>query len=154
MVSGNKVRPDIDELGVALGMTLHEVRETTRDEPTADPNADTKDPEPRKGVGEPRATSREISARVRSQVDKAFRDGTFGKDFKITMGYRRRFVQSLVSEGFAAHEAEAKANELYGRVERWSQEAVGIGADEYSGSSDFMSMFDRLMDSEIDNLRV
>ena len=43
-------------------------------------------------------------------------------------------------------------NDLYGRMERWLNEAVSLGADEYSGSSDFMSMFDRLIDSELERI--
>lgn len=158
LVSAGTVKPDIDELGVALGMKLHEVRQVTRDDPDAEADVDIddreriRDSEPRKGVGEPRATGREVSARIRSQVEKAWKENRFGPGFKPTMGFRKRFVQALIAEGHSSHEAEQKVTNLYERVDRWSEDAIGIGADEYTSPGDFMALFDRNLDSEIDAL--
>lgn len=155
LMSGGKIKPDIVELGEAIGMTLTEIREVTKDpEQEQAPQGD--DTEPRRsgprGTGEPRATGREISARVQAQVDKAFRNNTFGEGFKPSLGYHRRFIQSLVTEGVAGDKAESITNELYARTERWLEDAVGIGQEMYSSPRDFMAMFDRFLDREIDAL--
>lgn len=152
LVSSGDVRPDIDELGVALGMTLHEVEVTTREEDPDDKDTRVRDrdSEPRKGVGEPRATGREVSARVKAQVEKAWKEKRFGANLKLDFGHHKRFIQSLVAEGHSASDAEVKVNELYARMERWSSEVVSLGMSEFSSPSDFMALFDRNLDLEID----
>lgn len=152
MVSAGTVKPDIDELGVALGMTLKEVQAVTRDEDPNDPDnrVRDRDSEPRKGVGEPRATAKEISARVQSQVEKAWKDKRFGNGFTPSLGFRRRMIQSLVAEGKPGDVAESITNDLYSRMERWTGEAVNLGMDEYSGPDDFMAYFDRNLTFEVD----
>lgn len=160
LLGSNKVEVDIDELGVALGMTLKEVKQVTRDNPDdPDPEGDPKDDrvrvrpgEPRKGVGEPRATGREVTARIKQQVDKAWKENRFGSGFVPNLGYRKRFIKSLVAEGRTEDEAVKLTNSLYERVERWMEDAIGLGAEEYSSSADFMAMFERNLDSEIDRL--
>ena len=138
-----------------MGLTLTEIREVTSEtDPTQDTGTDRKSEagDGPRGVGEPRATGREISARVRTQVQKAFRNQNFGPGFSPDLGFHKRFVYSLMSEGFAADKAESITNEFYGRVERWLEDAVHVGQEYYSGPSDFMAVFDRLIDSEIETL--
>jgi hypothetical protein len=148
-------------------MTLKEVRQATTD--PNDPNPDDPNPDdppvddrqraerdrgkskPR-GVGEPRATGREISNRIREQAIKAFREGTFGKSFVPSMGFRRRFEQSLHSEGWATDEAASATAEFYERVDRFLRTAVELGPDEYAGVQDFMSLVDRHLESEVERL--
>lgn len=158
LVRANRVKFDLEEMGQALGMKLEEVEEVLQDpaNPEGDPdtriNRDknkSKDTGP-KGVGEPRATGREISNRVKSQVHKAFKENTFKNGLSLSMGHKRRFWQSLVAEGAAADKAESMTNEFYTRMERWIEDAVGL---EYSSATDFMASFDRLLDSEIERLR-
>lgn len=152
LVSNGSVKPDLDELGQAMGMTLTEVRQVTAPTDTPPEDASSEAGDGPRGVGEPRATGREISARVKSQVTKAFRTNDFGPGFKPDLGYHRRFIQSLQVEGFAVDKAESIANEFYSRVERWVEDAASIGQENYSSPSDFMALFDRLMDAEIDAL--
>lgn len=155
LISGNKIMPDIEELGESLGMTLREVKEVTSD---TDENAVAVSDElpeasdgPR-GVGEPRATGREISARVRSQVQKAFRTNSFGAGFEPDLGFHKRFIHSLIAEGFAGDKAESITNEFYERTERWLNDAIGIGQESYSSPADFMALFERFIDHEIGQL--
>lgn len=159
LIGNDKATVDLEELGEFLGMTVKEVRTVTADavDDEGNPVGDgrevrDKPKEKRKGVGEPRATGREISARIRSQVHKAWRDGTFGKSFKPEPGFRRRMEQSFTAEGHPADKAHSLTNELYGRVGRWLEDAIGIGMNEYHGPDDFMALFDRLLDNEIDAL--
>lgn len=161
LLSADKIKLDVDELGVALGMTVTEVKQVTRDDPEGEGDPEGDDPdnrvrvrpgEPRKGVGEPRATGREVTARIKQQVEKAWKENRFGTGFVPNLGYRKRFIKSLVAEGRSEEEAAKMTNDLYGRVERWMEDAIGLGAEEYSSSADFMAMFERNLDSEIDRL--
>ena len=166
LVTANKVKPDVEELGQALGMTLTEIQEVTADtsaDETGDEAESPVDNRPRterdrsaggpRGVGEPRATGRQISNRIRGQVEKAFRDGKFDKDFKPSMGFKRRMEQSLQSEGLSSELAIRVATDLYGRMERWMETTVELGPDEFAGPSDYMALFDRRLDLEIESLR-
>lgn len=162
LLGADKVKVDLDELGMALGMTLKEVRQVT--DPNADPNGppdpnappDNRDRSTRgdksvkkgRGVGEPRATGREIANRLKGQVERAFQTGNFGSGFKPSLGYERRMVQAFRTEGH--DDPEKITTDLYGRLDRWLNEAVALGKDEYSGPQDFMAMFERLLDSELE----
>lgn len=150
---------DIDELGMALGMNLTEVRTVTRDnpdEPDGGPGSDDRVDRDRnvsdgpRGVGEPRATGREVAARIRTQVEKAWREKRFGSDLKLDFGYRSRFVQSLVAEGCARDRAEALTNQFYSRLDTWTTDALSL---EFSSPNDFMALFERNIDNEIDDLK-
>jgi hypothetical protein len=165
LIGKDKATVDLDELGMALGMTLKQVRIVQEDpnalpgegdgtEPVGDdrergarPDKDTG----RRGVGEPRATGRDVSARIKGQVEKAWRDNTFGAGFKPSLGYRRRFTESLRAEGFG-DEAPALTSRVYEQCERWLSDAAELGMNEYSGPADFMALFDRMLDSAISDL--
>jgi len=157
------VKLDLVELGQMMGLKLEEVDQLAipdgkggpGDNPTDDRGREKRDrsSDGPKGVGEPRATGREISNRIRGQVEKAWRERTFGKEFKPTLGYRRKFEMALQAEGVAADRAVSMANEFYHRVESWLQTAVSLGMSEFDGPSDFCSMLERKIDSEIEALR-
>ncbi len=168
LIRQNKVAPaDLDELGTALGLSLKEIKEVTEEPATdsADDDSGDSDVDDRqrterdrsrsgpRGVGEPRATGTEIAARIKGQSEKAFRQGRFGPDFKPTMGYRRRFEQSLISEGFTEEEAAERTAKFYSAMDKWLEIAVSLGSDEYTGHADFISMFQRRLDSEIESLK-
>lgn len=148
---------DLDEIGMALGMSLTEVRTTTRDDPEAPdgPGSDDRVDRDRntsdgpRGVGEPRATGREVAARVRSQVEKAWHEKRFGKNLKLDFGYRRRFLQSLVAEGCSQDKAESLTSEFYDRLHLWTEDVLNL---DFSSVNDFMSLFERNVDNEIERL--
>lgn len=159
LVRQGAAKPDLEELGTSIGLTLTEVRQIVEDDP-----ADTDDPDSRdrterdrsgtaRGVGEPRATGTEISNRIKGQVEKAFREARFGPEFKPTMGFRRRFEQSLSLEGHDDDHAAQLTAAFYEKMDKWLEVAVALGMDEYSGASDFMAMFTRRLDAEIESLR-
>jgi hypothetical protein len=149
---------DLDDVGQALGMTLTEVRVAA--EPPAAPSDDVDDRQrterdrssdgPR-GVGEPRATGREIANRIRGQVEKAFREGKWGSDFNPSMGFRRRFEQSLVSEGMSVERAASATATFYEKVDRFIRTAAEVG-NEFTSANDFMSMVERHIDTQVESL--
>jgi hypothetical protein len=103
-------------------------------------------------VGQPRATGRQISNRVKSQVVKAFQRNQFGPGFKVDLGFTRRFEDSLRLEGFSEEESVSLTADFYERIGRWVEDVASLGASEFAGPQDFMAMFDRVIDAEVDRL--
>jgi hypothetical protein len=154
LLGSNKVKVDTDELGMYLGMTVTEIKGST-DDPVLDPEQDNREVRDKpkrsgpRGVSEPRATGREVSNRIRSQVERAFRNGDL-YDFKPDFGHNKRMIQAWRSEGHNRTEAETLAASVFSELGTWVSEASSIGTSEYSGAADFMSMFDRALDLAID----
>lgn len=160
---------DLDQVGQALGMSLTEVKTVTRDgnldangnpiPPGTPPgrdqlprNGDNKGTGKPKGVGEPRATGKQISNRIRQQVEKAWREKRFDGDLKLSMGFRKRMIESFRAEGLASDAAESVTNELYDKVERWSEDVVALGTSEFDSPTDFMALFDRNLDNCLEDI--
>jgi hypothetical protein len=168
LLRAGKVGFDPTELGEFLGMTVKEVRQVL-DPETGQPRPESDDERERederigrdkpdrgagrpRGAGEPRATGREIANRLKGQVTKAFRDGTFGTNkFKPSLGYERRMEHSFVAAGMNEDAAAAATRRIYEQTERWLADAAGLGAAEFAGPEDFMSLFNRLLDSQVED---
>jgi len=159
LVADDKVMPDLDQLGMMAGLDLKQIRQVTQ--PPPDPNnppnpTDPNQPKPKstgpKGVGQPRATAKEIANRIQRQVERAWRDGTFGPGFTPSMGYQRRFEGALLVEGVSEPEAARLTEKLYTRVGGWMSDAIALGAKEYSGPQHFMKMLETVLDSEVESL--
>lgn len=157
LVKQGKTMPDLEELGMIAGLTLREVKEVTEPEGSDTEEDDRgqrdkpKSSGPR-GVGQPRATGKQISNRIKGQVEKAWKDKSFGKDFEPSLGYKRKFEESLKAEGAAPGEALRLTERFYSRMESWMADAIGLGMNEFSGPDDFIAMFERLLEVEIDDL--
>jgi hypothetical protein len=148
---------DLDELSQALGLTITEAEQIQ--EPDGDPEDDDRIGRPERagssgprGVGQPRETTRQISARIAGQVTKSFREKSFGKDFHPSLGFRRRFEESLKAEGADATTAYRLTEDFYGRVQAWMDDAIALGMGEYEGEADFMQMFDRVLEVQVESL--
>jgi len=152
MMKKGTIKTDVRQLGELAGLTFEEVEAITTDDPSDDDPDDRKDRVrddrggPR-GTDEPRATSREISARVALQVSKAFKSKTFGTSFAPSFGYRRRFAESLRVEGY--RDPEKTAADFYSRLERWCEDVTELGMSEFSEPEQFMSLFDRVLENEL-----
>jgi hypothetical protein len=158
LIRGELATVDYEELGTALGMTVTEVKQVMGGEDGSG-DEDSRDRVERirvesapRRVGEPLSTGREIMARVEGQVIKAFRDGTFGPGFSPSMGYRRRFTQSLVDSGLcgSATRAESVAVNLYETMDRFTKTAVEYG--DIKSAEQFMELFTAKMQREFDSL--
>lgn len=155
LINHDKVMPDLDELGVMAGLSLSKVRQLTQD-PNADPNADPRVARQNpakdkgtgpKGVGEPRATAKDVAARIAPQIENAFREGRFGEGLKLSMGYKRRMEEAFRVEGI--DDPRAAADTLYGRMDHWTQEVLAYASD-FTSPESFMSLYERKLDSEIE----
>ncbi len=177
VISSRLATPDLEELGVALGLKLNEVKQlmdkgegelvtlsgnvahtlstpTPVQAPTDQRNRSERDRSSASGprrVGEPLSTSREIAARIRGQVANNWQADRFGKA-NLSLGFRRKFEESLVSDGWTPAEAADATFRVYGRMERWLEFAKSFGIDEYGTVDDFMSMFEARLITEIESL--
>lgn len=145
LVQGNKMMPDLEELGSLAGMSLKEVRQTIKPDPApgqADPNAPTQN--------DPSAAGNvvtEITERVRAQVTRAFMENRFDRDFRVNMGFKRRFEKALEEDGLSA--TKLRADNFYGHMDHWLADITALGQNEFSGPEAFMDMFQRVAEYEL-----
>jgi hypothetical protein len=158
LINLNKINIDIEELGQATGMTIEEVKETLAEPPRpgegdpADPDADPASPDtptdrvPRR---EARAVAKEITDRVRGQVEAAFRKGAF--EGEINMGFKRKMEKAFAADGYAQSPIAA-ANELYGRMDHWLADVTtSLPPSEWLGPEEFMDLFGNVLRNELSN---
>ena len=90
------VKFDARELGEMAGLSIEEVEVVTDQ---AEPPPPEEEPDPAE-EDQTAAVKRLIVRRVRPQVEKAFRNKTFGGlEFGINMGYKRQLSEALEKEG-------------------------------------------------------
>ena len=156
LIRGDKVKPDLRELGEMSGLTLTEIRQLT-EEPGADGEVDPRvarqNPAKDKGTGpkstgEPRATAKDVAARIRPQIENAFARGKFGPGLKVDMGYKRRMIESFKVEGVS--NPETAAEQLYGTMDNWSKWLFNMCPEDFPNPEVFMALYERKLDSEID----
>jgi hypothetical protein len=145
LISGDKAKVDLNELGQLAGLSLKEVRQTV------DPNAPDPNANPADNTPAATAVMPDIINRVKPQVLNAFKEDKFGPGLRLTMGYKRKFVKSLESDG--VKNASDIADEFYGRMDHWFNDIVTLGRDEFSGVDSFMALFERVLNSEMTRVR-
>lgn len=170
MVRGDKVKPDLLQLGEMAGLTLTEISELSASNPAnpANPANDPDSPQnnppevdkrtgrqnpaqdkgTKKGTGDSKTTGKKVSARIRPQVEAAFRNGKFGEGLNLSMGYQRQFEEAFSADGF--DDAFKSTRELYGYMDFWLSEIVKCGNE--LDPDMFMVMFDNELDSKINEL--
>lgn len=154
LINSGTAAPDLDELGQAIGMTLHEVRETTApapepgaDDPDApdDPNAEPAQDSLRLRGTTPRDTVKEIVARVRPQVEARWE--TPDKAMAgISMGFKRRMLTQFNSLGKDPENVER----LYMRMDTFLNVVSNV-MREFDTADEFLDMFERTLESEVDH---
>lgn len=166
LMTQGRVDVDVVELGQATGMTLKEIAQVTAPQPGAPPtgtpptgttgSGTKKDTRVRtrtstpSGVGDPATTGGNVTARIQSQVEKAFRNGTYGEGFKPTLGYHRQLRESLTRAGYNAEESASRSNEFFGKMDRWLDDVIPAGTDVYSTCDEFMGAFERMLDQSLE----
>lgn len=180
LVSSDKVKPNIEELGQIAGLTLTEIAEVTSpdgdtdDDVPADDDDNGNDPE-QPGVGsgngqaargvresitassrpvarlmQAKLVSEDIVARVEGQVASSFRKGTFGPGFKASLGYKRRFTEALKVHN--VENADDRALGFYQGVESWVENVACLGTEEFDAPDKFMALFSTMLDREIERI--
>lgn len=165
LIAKDELRPDITELGQMAGMTLKEIQRTTADPGTSGDGGDGGDggkggtnpgPTPPPGGGRKgsnsaaQAVMHDIIARVRPQVENAFKANTFGPDSNFTMGYRRRLEAALKDEG--RYDPVGRTAGLYGYMDTWLVDMASLGKDEFSGPDSFMESFQATLGRQFEEM--
>lgn len=148
LMNKDKLAFDIQELGEIVGMKIEEVEElTTEPDPVIDPEdpwgEDANDPSAEKaapkGVGDPRSTAKEITARIARQVENAYKRNEV-EELVLDFGYKRKLAQDLYRIGKENPEAEVES--IYKRMSGWSQEVLSTGKTIFKKHDDFMRAFE------------
>lgn len=153
LVSGDKASVDLDELGKLAGLSLKQIRQTTKPpkQPGDDDAAQVDQPDQTDKLPEARGTLVEIKNRVRGQVSKAMREHRFDSSLQIRMGFKRTFEKSLEMSG--VKNAARVAEDFYGRMDHWIQDVVSLGESEFTNTESFMNMFDKVMEYEFSKIQ-
>lgn len=177
LVSNGTVIPDLDDLGKIVGVDVKKVPQLVADpnavpgQPGSTPPANGNVPPsktapakttttPTKSVPKKKAAASldqshqvafDIVSRVEKQVVNAWKEDKFAVGFVPSLGYRRRFEESLKADGLG-DEAFSLSMRLYGRMDRWVEEMVSLGKDEFSTPAAFVGLFTKCLSNEIEML--
>jgi len=147
MQGAGTLKPDIRELGEMTGMSFEEIEAVTapEEEPDSETSEDTtkqKRPDSLNGVY---GVMDQICLRIENQAKNAFRKGTFNKDFKFSMGYRRQLQEAAEEAGITS--PIAYTAHIYAVMDEWLKDIASIGASE--NASDFMKRFKSILYSMV-----
>jgi len=136
---------DTRELGEMTGLSIEEIEVVTDTE-----QAPPAEEEPDKSAEDQTAEiKRLIVKRVRLQVEKGFRNGTFGSvGFQPQMGYKRQLADSLRKLGLT--KTGDRVDDLYDMMDNWLTRTTALGAGEYETPANYMKMFESKIDSSIE----
>lgn len=156
LMSKDKISVNVQELGEIAGLTLEEVDELTT-EPAPDVTADPETPwgdqdgnvpkaekSPPPGVSEPRATTKEITARIARQADRAFKRKE-SAEFVPDFGHRRKLEQALYNSGI--QNPTAVVSSIYQNASEWSSEVLKDSI--FTNADDYTASLGRLLESEL-----
>ena len=134
MLANQTAKPDLVELGNIAGLTLTEVEEVTKPDPTQQPQEDPTSDDPGgssggedTGSGESQNSRRVIEAmhgRLEAQITKAEREGTLTDGFVADPGFKKQFVTALMAEKRVSRDA---ADAIYARAEGYVADVISSG---------------------------
>lgn len=163
MIGKGEVKPNVEELGQHIGLSLEEVEQVTEPEPDPDKPPLDDDEDENNGnkdgrVGrderlkdddglKPGSTTKAISGRIAEQITRAFRRGEL-KDWRPAPGHRRQLAAELQANG---HHAARTA------AERFDAHVIGVLSDaargtEWSSDEEFIEYANGVIKSEGERL--
>ncbi|AKJ71693.1 hypothetical protein TIN2_3 [Tsukamurella phage TIN2] len=139
MIGKGTVKPNVQELGQHIGLTLEEIEEVTEDETDIngleeDDTEDNGNKDGRVGRDErlkdqdgikPGSTTKAISSRIGEQITRAFRRGDL-TDWNPAPGFRRQLVAELQANGHT---------DARGAASRFDAHVIGVLSDAARGIS-------------------
>lgn len=165
MIAKGQVKPNVEELGQHIGLSLEEV-ETLNSDDDDGLDADSQDglntsdtdgsisagnigrrdkrvtrPErlrndDTKNVTNPRQTTKQMAERVSQQVRKAYREKNFGSDFVCSLGHAKQLRDGL--EAYGVEDPDGTARAFAATVEACVVDMAGLGTDEYPDADSFL----------------
>lgn len=163
LITQKIAQPSLEELGVALGLSIEEISVVTAETNMAKLDAELGaeraklDAElaPTPVVVQPGPNSQNALAivprmftRAKTQIEKAFREGTFDGAFKLDLGHQRQLVEALSADG-NLHPSEA-AEGFVRRVDSWFSEVASLGGSLTERT--VLQMLDQTIKAEINRL--
>lgn len=147
LIAKGSIKPDITELGEFTGMTFEEVEVVTADPATEKP-APEGDPNPAE-EDQANEIATLIVNRVRGQINKGFRDKSFGTDeFSIKMGYKVQMEKAFRAEGLSG--ADQRVNDLYDAMDEYVAISASMGCEEYGTADEYAKFFENRLRQYID----
>lgn len=145
LMANKEVKFDTRELGEMSGLTIKEVTQTTGKEepppPEEEPNPEEED--------QSNEVKRLIVKRVRAQVEKAWRNDTFGEDeFTVKMGYKRQLAEAMKKNGLS--KTGDRVDDLYDMMDNWLVRTTAYGPQEYGSADSYMHMFEKKITNAIE----
>jgi hypothetical protein len=148
VITKDQAKPDIEELGQLVGMSLSEVRAVTAPTPapadqTVDPGTDTGDDAQNPGSvggGSPKDTIVNMKERVRGQARKGF---TSGNGWKPDLGHRKQLQQALHQQGKDPSLAEG----FFGRMDQVIRDMASVT---WKGPDEFLQVFEPMLDNQLE----
>ena len=139
LIAKGTIKPDITELGEFTGMTFSEVKEVTAD-PADEKPAPEEKPKP-DAEDQANEIATLIVNRVRGQINKGFREKTFGtSEFDLKMGYKVQMEKAFRSEGLSG--PDQRVNDLYDAMDEWVAVSSSLGMNEYGSSDEYAKFFE------------
>jgi hypothetical protein len=167
LITQKIAKPDLAELGTALGMTIEEIKEVTAETTVMDKQAEiaqeqqaaaakqqakvaAAQPAPQLVRQQPNSQNAlllvpRMFERAKGQIEKAFREGTFDANFKLDLGHRRQLVDALECDD-AAETVEG----FNRRIDAWFSDLTAIGGSLTEES--VLHMLDTTLKAEITKL--
>lgn len=138
LISKDRIKPDIVELGEFTGMSFEEIQ-TVTDTPESEPPEEQPDPSKEDQSNE---VGKLISGRVRNQIKKAFREKSFGTlDFSVKMGYQAQMEKAYRSDRVNG-DTESRVTDLYDFMDQWVTRTSAFGIEEYGTPDAYAKMFE------------
>lgn len=132
VISGGFMKPDVEELGLAVGMEFNEIEQVVA--PQVGAGTATPDPNNDKSRF---STAEEIVSRIRVQAHKHW-----GEDgFVPSLGYRKKMELSIGSDsGLNEGACHSRAEQVYSSIEAWMPEALATaeGPDHFADKVDLV----------------
>lgn len=145
LLKEGKIKFDARELGEMTGLTIDEVN-TVTDTPTPAPPEKKPNPNATNQIAE---VERLINERVRLQVEKAWRNSTFGDDeFIVKMGYKRQLAEAMKKEGLA--KTGERVDDLYDMMDNWLTRTSAFGIEEYETAENYVRLFETKLKGAIE----
>lgn len=128
MIQANLVEPDLDELGTAIGLTLHKIEQVTAPPPApADPTKPALKPAPAKPVSK-NDLPREARDALDAAVVRARKQVANGSAGALALGYKRSFSEAVAP--VVSDDVDVFVDDVYRRVNTWLKDVQGVVTDE------------------------
>lgn len=137
LVAGGIAKPSLEELSVATGITMEEIEQVA-----APPS-----PSP---VGTTAAAQRDLQALLGEAVSRFGREVTNGWDndsIKASLGYRKRFEETLRNLGYDHDEAKTETSNFYDKANGFIKECL-TQRSAFKGPEDVRDTLSHILDFE------